>query len=799
MAGTYPSSSSNSIPNSSLVPGSILFPSFGDPMIDVHLSQMQGIVGIVPQPTTTTGGGGNGGGNNGNTPPLDYNGFSPSVNQQGPGRRHLSLTGGGGGPLDDPPDDEDEDDEDEEDEEDEEEEEDNRTRRGRRRLRDDREIKNERPRISRKEAERVSIPTWPKIHQLDNWKMQLLMNVLSACADPDTGAWTKWLEQAPGLNPDLNLLSDSGGDRFATIDIKMAMGMQNMLRQAPDEAKDVYLDATRHSELRHQQGVIVKGRELVALVMQSFRTSDRTDLVYHIEHLFNLDFPGDKNLVVFRNKWYDLLLKMRNEDRPSPLALRDILYRKIKGSKKMEFGLNAYHRLPDKHPHNSYEFLLALIDHQIKSDGEDLMLDMKEKSVKSMMKSGGKDAAPAAGKHEGQNGKGKKGKSNGPDAAPVLPKAKAKGHAGKNGKSDGANDRGKSPSGNKENPCWYHFKAEKGCLKGNECPFSLSKKTEHKLENMPEGKGKGKSKSRSSSPKKEDGVCYAFQKGKCEKGSACKYKHELIKNNSAPATSGDKAQAKSKAAPKAAAPAIVRRAIAMPATVLKQSVPAGKVSFKKDVDQVEPDEAETVYHERDDDVMSESSRWSGEPEIPEKMVWFKEVLEVDENGEVTYGNEDGSYQYAHIDEKKFKDSDHRELSAYQVQRSLIRARILEEVVDDVYRKHYFPVSKENTIVFEYDRVEDEIKEAVIDWKKQHGLPKNVFAMSTCISRRVKWLMDTGCGHDLIGRAKAKSLGVDIVKDDDGIVFQTANGSTSTSDVAKIVVDELDETVEPCAG
>ena len=276
-------------------------------------------------------------------------------------------------------------------------------------------------------------------------------------------------------------------------------------------------------------------------------------------------------------------------------------------------------------------------------------------------------------------------------------------------------------------------------------------------------------------------MCYAFQKGKCENGNSCKYKHELIKKkDSAPATSGDKTQPKSKSAPKAAAPVIVKRAIAMPAIVLKQSVPAGKVSFKKDVDHVEPEEAETVYHERDDDdVMSESSRWSGEPEIPEKMVWFKEVLDVDENGEITYledesrqwkrkeewygygDNEDGSHKYVRIDEKKFKDSDHRELSAYQVQRSLIRARILEEVVGDVNRKHYFPVTKENTIVFEYDRVKDEIKEAVIDWKRQHGLPKNVFAMSTCISRRAKWLMDTRCGHDLIGRAKAKSLGVDI--------------------------------------
>ena len=72
----------------------------------------------------------------------------------------------------------------------------------------------------------------------------------------------------------------------------------------------------------------------------------------------------------------------------------------------MEFGLNAYHRLPDKHPQKTYEFLLALIDYQIKADREDLMLDMKEKSVKSMMKSGGKDAAPATGKQENQGGKG---------------------------------------------------------------------------------------------------------------------------------------------------------------------------------------------------------------------------------------------------------------------------------------------------------------------------------------------------------------------------------------------------------
>ena len=56
-------------------------------------------------------------------------------------------------------------------------------------------------------------------------------------------------------------------------------------------------------------------------------------------------------------------------------------------------------------------------------------------------------------------------------------------------------------------------------------------------------------------------------------------------------------------------------------------------------------------------------------------------------------------------------------------------------------------------------------------------------------------MDTGCGHHLVGKSKAAPLGVDIVQDKDEIVFQTANGTTSTSDSIKYYVNnELKETV-----
>ena len=55
----------------------------------------------------------------------------------------------------------------------------------RRKSRDRRDHDSGQPRISRKEAERVNVPPWPKITKLDSWKMALAMNVTSASADPD--------------------------------------------------------------------------------------------------------------------------------------------------------------------------------------------------------------------------------------------------------------------------------------------------------------------------------------------------------------------------------------------------------------------------------------------------------------------------------------------------------------------------------------------------------------------------------------------------------------------------------------
>ena len=112
--------------------------------------------------------------------------------------------------------------------------------------------------------------------------MALTMNVTSAPADPDIEVWMSWVGCAFVVNPDLEFLADSGGERFAMMDIKLALSLQTMLRSAPDDAKDLVHDL-------QLQNRVIKGREIIAIILQSFRSSDRSDMTFTIEHLIRLN------------------------------------------------------------------------------------------------------------------------------------------------------------------------------------------------------------------------------------------------------------------------------------------------------------------------------------------------------------------------------------------------------------------------------------------------------------------------------------------------------------------------------
>ena len=96
--------------------------------------------------------------------------------------------------------------------------------------------------LASREADKVVVPPWPKSHDLDGWKSQLMANILSACADSDQEAWISWIRESFKLNPDITKMSDSGGNRYRTIDVKLANALNAMIASSGDSGKEVGMD-----------------------------------------------------------------------------------------------------------------------------------------------------------------------------------------------------------------------------------------------------------------------------------------------------------------------------------------------------------------------------------------------------------------------------------------------------------------------------------------------------------------------------------------------------------------------------
>ena len=59
-----------------------------------------------------------------------------------------------------------------------------------------------------------------------------------------------------------------------------------------------------------------------------------------------------------------------------------------------------------------------------------------------------------------------------------------------------------------------------------------------------------------------------------------------------------------------------------------------------------------------------------------------------------------------------------------------------------------------------------------------------------------WLVDTGCGYDLVSKREVALMKRFVEKATHTITFHTVNGPTVTEDVANVYVKELDENITP---
>ena len=67
------------------------------------------------------------------------------------------------------------------------------------------------------------------------------------------------------------------------------------------------------------------GREILAMVLDHFRTTSKDEVLFNASHIYKLQYRGDKEMDKFLHAWIEIIANMKAEDIPSDNTLRDHL------------------------------------------------------------------------------------------------------------------------------------------------------------------------------------------------------------------------------------------------------------------------------------------------------------------------------------------------------------------------------------------------------------------------------------------------------------------------------------------
>ena len=199
-----------------------------------------------------------------------------------------------------------------------------------------------------------------------------------------------------------------------TLDTQIAAACRALTNQRLIREIDV------RSEQLQKESKRLRGRQMLRLIYEMYRTGTRHDYYYNILDLSKLQLRND-DLLAFKQQWDDMLTRVDpNDQRISDNMLGIVMERAIEHSSRMKEDFARYRRLPEGHSDRNYRWLYCRMTDEI--DRKDRVAN---RATVQRATGGGDVPAAAAAKGTGKvktNARAKKKADAGPDdrRAPVA-------------------------------------------------------------------------------------------------------------------------------------------------------------------------------------------------------------------------------------------------------------------------------------------------------------------------------------------------------------------------------------------
>ena len=331
----------------------------------------------------------------------------------------------------------------------------------------------EKPKV--KEAESIKLPDFPNPETYRSWKIATREAVRAASDRPDEAF--DWILAVYDRHAGRSSLRDPG--KFVTLDTKLLAALAKVAKG------ELARQVLNFKEIEAGERRAVRGRQVLYLFDQHFKTNEEVGSLYSVEDLLKVNLLQD-DLSTFIHNWESVVAGISHV--PDERTLRDILLRQLRRSARMKWDLDLYDRAKEGTPTHSYSFLIQSI--------RDLLTRERVRRNRDWIaKSHGDKYGALAPRREGtrpQSGGRGRPPSRDSNASFIRSRSSSRGSQG----------RSTSPKA-----VCYDF------LKGKE----LTRTNPHRRSLL-------------TSKKKINKVCMYWKKGKCTRGDKCRFLHKSDKD-----------------------------------------------------------------------------------------------------------------------------------------------------------------------------------------------------------------------------------------------------------------------------
>ena len=154
-----------------------------------------------------------------------------------------------------------------------------------------------------KENDKVIVPKFPSVTNIRQWQNGLARQLVLAGGRVD-GKEVSWINEILWAGSRFDDFASSGDARYATLDIKLHMAVTAVIKEGNRTL------ATKVSSLEDAaltKGTILKGRQLVWLVHDSFKLNPDMKPVYGLQEITDLKWFGDERVFDFLELWRQIV------------------------------------------------------------------------------------------------------------------------------------------------------------------------------------------------------------------------------------------------------------------------------------------------------------------------------------------------------------------------------------------------------------------------------------------------------------------------------------------------------------